>query len=251
MARGKELILSLTVLYLSLEVSGWLPPHFRVASVNAAIRGAALHYVSWVISAVPLPYAAVAAALLAVVGYALLFPSIPVVRVPELATAPIPTRRVTDTALQLPSRPGLIQCYSPSTLQFLGEIPVTTAEGVKATVARARALQAVWAGTSFAERRRVLRMMQATILAHQDEIVRISCIDTGKPRVDALFGEILSSCGKLQWVADSGEAYLRPEPRTTNLTSAHKVARVEYHPLGVIGEWGKREDIGEEVTRLR
>ena len=78
-------------------------------------------------------------------------------------------------------------------------------------------------------------MMQAAILAHQDEIVRISCIDTGKPRVDAQFGEILASCGKLQWVVDRGEEVLRPEVRTTNLTSGHKSARVEYHPLGVIG----------------
>lgn len=60
-------------------------------------------------------------------------------------------------------------------------------------------------------------------------------MDTGKPRVDAQFGEILSSCGKLDWVISSGEDFLKPESRPTNLTSMHKVARVEYAPLGVVG----------------
>jgi acyl-CoA reductase-like NAD-dependent aldehyde dehydrogenase len=53
--------------------------------------------------------------------------------------------------------------------------------------------------------------------------------------VDAQFGEIMSSCGKLDWVVAEGEAVLAPEARPTNFTSMHKVARVEYAPLGVVG----------------
>jgi len=53
--------------------------------------------------------------------------------------------------------------------------------------------------------------------------------------VDALFGEILSSCGKLQWVVDNGEDVLRTEVRPTNFTSMHKRAELRYEPLGVIG----------------
>jgi acyl-CoA reductase-like NAD-dependent aldehyde dehydrogenase len=102
-------------------------------------------------------------------------------------------------------------------------------------VARGKAVQAAWARTTFAERRRVLRMIKAVIMAQQDDIVRLSCIDTGKTRVDAQFGEVLSSLGKLDWVIDHGEAALAPEARPTNFTSMHKRARVEYHPLGVIG----------------
>jgi hypothetical protein len=237
MAKGKynEAVLTATVVWLSFEVAGWLPPAYTSRAVNAALRAAAAPYVAWAVAHVPLPAAVAGALALAVAAYLWAFPSVPVVRIPELAAGPISARRVADTALALPSRPGMIQCYSPSTLQFLGEVPVTTPEGVRAAVARARALQPGWAATSFAERRRVLRMMQAATLAHAEEIVRISCIDTGKPRVDAQFGEILSTAGKLAWVIDAGEGVLAPETRATNLTSAHKVARVEYHPLGVIG----------------
>jgi acyl-CoA reductase-like NAD-dependent aldehyde dehydrogenase len=57
----------------------------------------------------------------------------------------------------------------------------------------------------------------------------------GVAGVDAQFGEILSSCGKLQWVVDNGEEVLRTEVRPTNFTSMHKRAELRYEPLGVIG----------------
>lgn len=95
-------------------------------------------------------------------------------------------RRVTTTDLTLPDRAGLIQCYNPATLQFLGEVPVTTPEQVKAVVAEARKAQTVWAKTTFAQRRAVLQSMKATIMALEDDIVRISVMDTGKPRTFTL-----------------------------------------------------------------
>jgi hypothetical protein len=145
---------------------------------------------------------------------------------PRLAASP---------ALALAARPGRVQCYAPATMLFLGEEPVTPPEGVRAAVARARAAQAVWARSSFAERRRVLRTIKAVVLAQRDDIVRLSCLDTGKTRVDAMLGEVLSSLGKIDWLIEHGEAALAPEPRPTNFTSAHKRARVEYVPLGVVG----------------
>lgn len=221
-----------------------LPPSQRLPAVAASAAAAAAPAVAFA-SAVaatasaalplPLPYAAAAALAAALLLYLVLSGEPPVVRVPELAVGPLPARRVTDTALSLPTRPGVIQCYSPSTLQFLGEVPVTTPEGVAAAVARGRALQPRWAATSFDERRRVLRMMASAILAAEDDIVRVSAVDTGKPRVDAQFGEVLSTLGKLAWLCESGEAALAPQARATNLTSAHKMASVVYQPLGVIG----------------
>jgi hypothetical protein len=225
-----------------------LPPSQRLPAVAAAAAAAAAPAVAFAsaaaaaaAAALPLPAlpyaAAVAALVVAALLYLLLSGEPPVVRVPELAVGPLPSRRVTDTSLSLPSRPGVIQCYSPSTLQFLGEVPVTTPEGVAAAVARARALQPRWAATSFDERRRVLRLMASAILAAEDDIVRVSAVDTGKPRVDAQFGEVLSTLGKLAWLCESGEAALAPQPRATNLTSAHKTASVVYQPLGVIGAY--------------
>ena len=242
-----ELVLLGVVGYMALDERGALPPHWRLAALRARFQPALVQqlqlqlqqllqpHVQRLLPLLSDPRALGALAVLAL-AYALATRrTVQLVAVPELATAPVGARRVRSTALQAPDRPGLIQCYSPSTLQFLGEVAVTPPEGVRDAVARARALQPAWGATSFEERRRVLRMMTAAILRYEEEIVRISCIDTGKPRVDAQFGEVLSSCGKLQWVVEQGEAALRPEARATNMTSLHKAARVEYHPLGVVG----------------
>jgi acyl-CoA reductase-like NAD-dependent aldehyde dehydrogenase len=50
-----------------------------------------------------------------------------------------------------------------------------------------------------------------------------------------MFGEIMTTCVKAQWMIDNGEAALAPESRPTTLMTMAKHARVEYHPLGVIG----------------
>lgn len=60
-------------------------------------------------------------------------------------------------------------------------------------------------------------------------------IAAARAGVDAQFGEILSSCGKLDWVIAEGESVLSRETRPTNFTSMHKRAFVEYAPLGVLG----------------
>jgi acyl-CoA reductase-like NAD-dependent aldehyde dehydrogenase len=40
-----------------------------------------------------------------------------------------------------------------------------------------------WAQTSFAERRAVMMEISDYVLAHQDEIMMLSCKDTGKTRM--------------------------------------------------------------------
>lgn len=44
----------------------------------------------------------------------------------------------------------------------------------------ARAAQKEWAKTSFAERRRVLRVLLNYIVTHQEEINQVSIMETGK-----------------------------------------------------------------------
>lgn len=53
--------------------------------------------------------------------------------------------------------------------------------------------------------------------------------------VDGAFGEVLTTCEKLAWTIKNGEAALAPEYRGVGMIMMHKTARVEYHPLGVLG----------------
>lgn len=39
-------------------------------------------------------------------------------------------------------------------------------------------------------------------------------MDSGKPMVDAAFGEVMVTCEKIAWLIREGEKYLRPERRS-------------------------------------
>lgn len=81
-----------------------------------------------------------------------------------------------------PKRPNYIQCWNPSTGEFLGEVPVTKPKDVPAVISSARAAQQQWVNTSFEERKRVLKMIKAVCMEQRDIISKLSSQDTGKTR---------------------------------------------------------------------
>ena len=62
----------------------------------------------------------------------------------------------------------------------------------------------------------------------------MSCLDSGKTKVDASFGEILVTAEKLKWVIKHGEKALKPEKRPTNILMMYKQNEVRWEPLGVV-----------------
>ena len=106
---------------------------------------------------------------------------------------------------------------------------------VQQAVHRAREASKIWKNSSFEERRHLLSIMLKYTIEHQDEICRLSAIDSGKPLVDAAFGELIVTCEKLKWLMGYGEKYLRPEKRYPGIMQFYKSVRVEYCPLGVVG----------------
>ncbi len=72
------------------------------------------------------------------------------------------------------------------------------------------------------------------ILKHQESIATAACLDSGKTRVDASFGEILVTAEKLKWTIDHGEKALATEKRPTNFLMMYKVNEVRWEPLGVV-----------------
>jgi acyl-CoA reductase-like NAD-dependent aldehyde dehydrogenase len=101
-------------------------------------------------------------------------------------------------------------------------------------VSRAASAQESWAKTTFTERRRVLKTLLEYILSHQEDIVTACCLDSGKTKIDACFGEILVTAEKLQWTLKHGERALGPSSRPTNLLMCYKSNTVHYEPLGVV-----------------
>ena len=128
-----------------------------------------------------------------------------------------------------------IPCWDPATLEFLGEVPACSEEGMKEKVRKARLAQQSWKTSSFAKRRYVLRTIQRFILENMDTICTVACRDSGKTVLDAMVGELTVTLEKLRWTIASGETYLRPEYRDSGLMNLHKTSRVEWEPVGVVG----------------
>ncbi|OAX81076.1 hypothetical protein ACJ72_04580 [Emergomyces africanus] len=131
-----------------------------------------------------------------------------------------------------------ILSYCPADGRILGDInhgiKPATKQDIDAAITRAKAAQLRWQHTTFAERRTVLRTLLKYLLEHQDEIVAACCLDSGKTKVDAAFGEILVTAEKLKWTIDHGEKSLATDRRPTNLLMMYKKNTVRYEPLGVI-----------------
>ncbi len=125
-------------------------------------------------------------------------------------------------------------CVAPHTGESLGHVVQDTLVSVKAKAGAARKAQVDWARTSFAERRRVLRVLRDYFLQHQTDLCGLSRTDTGKTMLDASLGEILTTLEKIRWLLKEGESVLKPSRRSVGPLSAHKVAEVVYEPLGVI-----------------
>ena len=81
---------------------------------------------------------------------------------------------------------------------------MTEAE-VFSRVSLAKSSQLKWRKTSFKERRLVLRTIQKYILSHIEDVCRVSSRDSGKPKVDALLGEVMTTCEKIRCINVNGE----------------------------------------------
>ncbi|KAL1970246.1 hypothetical protein VTN77DRAFT_5406 [Rasamsonia byssochlamydoides] len=131
-----------------------------------------------------------------------------------------------------------IMSYCPADGRILGAdtggIVLATPESVDRDIQAAKRAQVEWSQTTFAQRRQVLKTMLKYILEHQDDIVTACCLDSGKTKVDASFGEILVTAEKLKWTIDHGEKALTAEKRPTNFLMMYKKNTVRYEPLGVV-----------------
>jgi acyl-CoA reductase-like NAD-dependent aldehyde dehydrogenase len=130
---------------------------------------------------------------------------------------------------------GLLHPRCPADGRSLGS-PITpdNAEDIDLAIEKATAAQPEWSRTTFSQRRRLLKTLLRYILDHQEDIVSACCLDSGKTKVDACFGEILVTVEKLQWTIKHGEKALKPSRRPTNFLMCYKKNTVVYEPLGIV-----------------
>ena len=128
----------------------------------------------------------------------------------------------------------VLRLSSPATLAPVGEIEVQTAADVRAAVERARKAQPEWGALAFEERGRYLERAVRVILERQDELLDVVISETGKPRMEALATELLTSCDALQFYAKRAGRILADRTIPLHLLKTKKL-KIIHKPLGVVG----------------
>ena len=128
----------------------------------------------------------------------------------------------------------VVDCECPADGRSLGRYVTCRPPDIDSAIKRATTAQRTWATSTFRQRRQLLKTLLRHILDHQESIVAACCLDSGKTKIDALFGEILVTVEKLQWTIKHGERALAASKRPTNLLMCYKKNTVFYEPLGVV-----------------
>ena len=135
--------------------------------------------------------------------------------------------------------PATIESRSPASGELLGAVEAAPAAAVQAAAARAGVAQPLWANVPAAARARYVRRAARVVLDELDAVALLLARETGRPRTEAVLGEILPSVAGLQALADDGPRALadRRLGRPALLRGGRRAVGVQ-QPRGVIGVLG-------------
>lgn len=133
-----------------------------------------------------------------------------------------------------PSLPH-VDSIDPATNETIAQFQSTPPADIPAILARARAAQSAWAAQSIRERAAALRRLRDAIFDARDEIAATISRETGKPRVEAVFAEVVLALDTADFVARNAPKWLCPErvPHH-NIAVKTKSGWLEHEPLGVV-----------------
>jgi acyl-CoA reductase-like NAD-dependent aldehyde dehydrogenase len=112
----------------------------------------------------------------------------------------------------------------------------TPAAALPDVLRRARAAQADWELQSVRARGALVRRLREVLYQRRDALARCVMHETGKPLVEALFGDVLIALDTTQYYARNAAAFLR-ERRVPhhNIAVKAKSGTLHYEPYGVVG----------------
>lgn len=143
------------------------------------------------------------------------------------------------TRQTIPSQPAQganhIDSLDPSSGEVVGRFEITKPADLPAIFENARGAQKQWAARPLRDRCAQLRRLRDTMFEHRVEIADVITRETGKPRVEAIFAEILLALDTADFLARRAPRWLRPE-RVPHHNIAMKVKSgwLEFQPHGVI-----------------
>jgi acyl-CoA reductase-like NAD-dependent aldehyde dehydrogenase len=134
-----------------------------------------------------------------------------------------------------PSTQAFVDSINPATGQVTAQVDATPISALPDIFERARAAQHTWADRSVRERSRMLRKLRNVIFEAREEIIDVVTRESGKPRVEAIFAELMLALDTADFLARRAPRWLRPErvPHH-NLALKAKSGRLEFEPHGVV-----------------
>jgi len=128
-----------------------------------------------------------------------------------------------------------IDSINPATGEVTARVPVTPASALPEMFQRAHEAQARWAARSRREHSKMLRGLRDAMFEARDEIADTISRESGKPRVEAIFAELLLALDTANFLARRVPRWLAPErvPHH-NIALKAKSGRLLFEPQGVV-----------------
>ena len=104
-----------------------------------------------------------------------------------------------------------IDSINPATQEINAQFAATQPADLPAIFARARSAQKEWAARPPRDRCAMLRHLRDAIFARRDEIADAITREAGKPRVEAIFAEVLLALDTADFLATRASKWLQPE----------------------------------------
>lgn len=130
---------------------------------------------------------------------------------------------------------SFVESIDPASGEVIGRFEAAKPEFVPEALTRAKGAQEKWSARPIVERCALLRKFRDLVFERRDEIADVISRETGKPRVEALFAEILFALDTAEFLAKRASKWLKVE-RVPHHNWALKSKRgwLASEPLGIV-----------------
>jgi acyl-CoA reductase-like NAD-dependent aldehyde dehydrogenase len=131
---------------------------------------------------------------------------------------------------------------NPATGMELGRVTATPSEHLEALVARARDAQASWSAAGWRTRRAALESWWGVLSRDADSWADLIRSEIGKPRIEAMGGDVVPTLDAIRWTILRGEAALTersigPSWQRWLMMAGGRCRWVPFGVVGMLGTW--------------